>query len=134
MDRAWWRQYMDEVQASFQGLRITGHQKVSGVKHVKFRKCRHSGEGAIALAAQYGGARRIGLLGYDCQFTGGRAHWHPDHPKRLGNAGTVDKWADHLRTLAAELPGIEILNLTRETALTQWPRFELARFLEGESP
>ena len=42
--------------------------------------------------AMAGGAKRVVMLGYDCQHTGGRAHWHPDHGGHLGNAKTIDRW------------------------------------------
>lgn len=132
MDRAWWREYQDEVESLFRGERTTRHQKVKGVRTVKIRKCRHSGEGAIALAA-HGGAVRIGLLGYDCQHTGGQKHWHGDHPRKLGNAATAHKWAGHLVELAREIRGVEVLNMTRKTAIKHWPRISLQQFIDGES-
>lgn len=75
--------------------------------------------------AHKAGASRVVLLGYDCQHTGGRAHWHGDHPRKLGNAGSVDKWKFHFRKLAKELLGIEIVNATRQTALEAFPRVSL---------
>ena len=69
------------------------------------------------------------LSGYDCQHTGGKAHWHGNHPKGLGNAGSVDKWPNQFRMLAARLPNIKIINCTRETALNVFPRGTLEEVL-----
>lgn len=117
-----------EVERDFKGLRVSPMQ-VQGARWVTFRKCRNSGAGAIALAAHFG-AQRIGLLGYDCQHTGGEKHWHGDHPKSMqGNAGSVGKWPKQFQQLADELRSIEIINLSRATALTCWPRGTLEEFL-----
>lgn len=130
MDRAWWREYGDEVDGVFGGLRVTSVNRVPGVKHVKIRKCRHSGEGAISLAAHFG-AVRVGLIGYDCQHTDGKKHWHGDHPQKLGNAATVHRWVGHLSELARDLNGVEVLNMSRQTAIKHWPRISLQQFIEG---
>ena len=75
------------------------------------------------------GARRIYLLGYDCQHTGGQRHWHGDHPKGMGNAGTVAKWPRQFRELVRFVPGAQIINCSRETALTVFPRAPLESVL-----
>lgn len=71
------------------------------------------------------GASRVILLGYDCQFTGGMAHHHGDHPPGLGNAGSLPKWPEQFKRLAASLDGVEVINCTRETALRFFPRMAL---------
>lgn len=81
----------------------------------------NSGAAVLGLAA-YWFARRIVLLGYDLQHTGGKAHWHGDHPPRLGNAGGWRDWPDQFRALMPRLQGIEVINASRETALTLFPR------------
>jgi len=86
-----------------------------------FRAFGNSGAGAIALAAK-AGARRVLLLGYDCQKTGGKAHWHGDHPEGLGNAGSIHKWPAQFAQLKASMAGVEIINCSRATALTCFPR------------
>lgn len=124
MDKVWWSRYLDEAQRDFRGRRVTQAVGVAGVERIRFDSQRNSGAGAIALAAHWG-ARRIILLGYDCQHTGGQAHWHADHPKGLGNAGSVGKWPAQFRDLAVKLSRLEIINVSRETALTCWPRAHL---------
>lgn len=86
----------------------------------------NSGFQAMSVAFHLG-ARRMILLGYDLQRTGGKAHWFGDHPKGLNNLGNLNNWAKHHDALAADLAreGVEVINCTRETALTQYPRKRL---------
>lgn len=128
MDRVWWRQYLEEARQSFTGQLVAPVAGIHGVCRAKFPQQLNSGAGAIALAAQLG-ARRIVLLGYDAQKTGGAAHWHEDHPAGLGNAGSVGKWPRQFAELAKSLAGVEIINASRETALTCWPRMTLEEAL-----
>src|SRR5690606_10503176 len=95
MDRAWWREHIDEVRSTFHGALWAPLGGMPGVKRIRFDRQtpRNSGAGAVAMAAQFGAARIV-LLGYDAQHTGGRKHWHGDHPKKLGNAGSVGKWPE----------------------------------------
>lgn len=65
------------------------------------------------------------MLGYDCQRTGGKVHWHGDHPKGLGNAGSMPKWPQQFAKLKAAMAGVEIINCSRETALTCFTRGDL---------
>lgn len=124
MDRVWWNNYGEEVAKMFEGTATTPIRNIKGTERVHSQDTQNSGAGAIALAVSRG-ARRVILLGYDCQHTGGKAHWHEDHPKGLGNAGSVDKWPQQFKTLAARFKKIEIINCTRETALTVFPRAKL---------
>lgn len=120
MDRAWWRQYLGEAREGFAGALVAPLPGLAGVVQARLRQ-QNSGAGAIALAALLG-AKRIVLLGFDAQKTGGQAHWHADHPEGLGNAGSVAKWPGQFDGLAKTLRGVEIINCSRETALTCWPR------------
>lgn len=86
----------------------------------------NSGYQAIGLAYQFG-AERIILIGYDMQHTGGQRHWHGDHPDGLTNATGVQKWATRFPALAKglQIEGVEVINASRETALTCFPRANL---------
>lgn len=88
--------------------------------------CGSGAAAAISLAA-HRGASTIILLGYDCQYTDGKRHWHGDHPRGMGNAGSIVKWMRGFEELATALEkaGVRVLNATRETALTCWPRTSL---------
>lgn len=91
----------------------------------------NSGYQAIQLAALRG-ARRIVLLGFDCQHTGGLRHWHGDHLAPLNNAGPVEFWQAAFPALAADMAaaGIEVLNASRETALDCFRRVSLGDVLD----
>lgn len=86
----------------------------------------NSGYQAIQLAYLWG-ATKIILLGYDMQKTGGKAHWHGDHPKGLGNCGNFSKWILAMNDLAKDLKveGVEVVNCSRQTALKCFRRAEL---------
>lgn len=128
MDRDWWKRYRDEAIESFKGALVTPLSGIRSVRKVDFPIQFNSGAGAIALAA-FLGARRIILLGYDCQRTDGKAHWHGDHPEGLGNAGSLADWPRHFQRLALDLKGVKIQNATRQTALNCFPREDLDRAL-----
>jgi len=129
MDEPWWKYHRAEVKKTFAGDLYSHGQRsgVTKIRHPYFaRKGQNSGAGAIAIAHHFG-ARRVILLGYDCQHTGGRRHWHGDHPKGggSGNAGTVANWPEQFKELHRMVPGLEIINCSRVTALTMFPRAKL---------
>ena len=88
----------------------------------------NSGAGCISMAAQ-AGAKTIILVGFDCQHSGGRSHWHGDHPHHLGNAGMTHQWLENYERMAQDFDTIEIINASRETALTCFPRKRLESLL-----
>ena len=131
MDEAWWRHYIDEVKDTFTGERVSHgvRRDVQRIRTPYFRQAgQNIGAGAIALAHHFG-ARVVYLLGYDCQRTGGKAHWHGDHPAGLGNAGSVDKWPGQFQELAKHLGRINVINCSRETVHTVFPRRPLHEVL-----
>lgn len=90
----------------------------------------NGGYQAINLAVHFG-CRRIILIGYDMQHTGGKSHWHGDHPQGLNNAQRVESWIPFYDDLAVELKkiGVEVINCTIETALKCFPRADLREAL-----
>lgn len=85
----------------------------------------NSGYQAIGLAVHLG-ARRIVLLGYDMQKGPKRnKRWHPDHQVNSGDP--YHQWVRHFESMTEPLKalGIEVLNATRSTALTTFPRVSL---------
>lgn len=124
-----WPSVLHEAIDRFEGQRIVPFA-LDRCRRERFRKCTNSGAGAIALAAHWGAARII-LLGYDCKFgADGRRHHHPDHPAPLGNCGSLKRWGGEFRKLADELRGrVSILNASRDTALTMFPRATLEEAL-----
>lgn len=96
------------------------------------RTGRNSGYQAINLAVHLG-ATRLVLLGYDMQLTGGKAHWFGEHPDRQHSpyATFLERFTHIVEPLAAV--GVEVVNSSRETALTLFPRVPLEDAL-GEEP
>jgi predicted peroxiredoxin len=90
----------------------------------------NSGYQAVHLSATFG-ARKIVLLGFDMQRTGGQAHWHGKHEGRLPNGVGFVNWMKAFRRLAADLKsmGVEVVNCSRETAMTHFRREELRKTL-----
>lgn len=126
MDRAWWNAYRD-IHEPFKGKKYGPNIGKYGVTHIpkpRFNSPGNSGAGAIALAILHG-ATTVYLLGYDCQHTDGKAHWHVDHPTepvRMGNAASVARWPAQFAKLAKRAT---IINCTRVTALDCFPRATL---------
>lgn len=92
----------------------------------------NSGYAGIHLAATFG-AKRILLLGFDMQRTGGKEHWHGKHEGGLPNGNGFPRWMQALDTLYADLTkmGVELINCTRETAWQTAPRMPIeAAFAE----
>lgn len=87
-----------------------------------------SGHQAINLAYSLG-ATEIYLLGYDCKGTEERRHFFGNHPEGLSNptGPRLMEWAAALAALAhdAEQLGVKIVNCSRDTALTCFPRMTI---------
>lgn len=135
MDKQWWLHHIDEVKTTFAGERVTiatllHRFGTTQLRRTAFETYNNSGAGAVSLALMRG-AQRIILLGYDLQYTAGARHWHGNHPRGLGNAGSVARWPQAFRRLrkALDAAGIEYINCTRATAL-DWPREDLETVLE----
>lgn len=144
-DAAWWRHH-ERALAAFKGERWTQDEPASqdfrlhrvrgrdgnglciepGVIHFG----RNGGFQALNLAWHFG-ARRIVLLGYDMQNTGGRTHFFGEHPMHLGRPNAFAGYIEHFERLAADLHkhGAEVINATRETALKCFPRMTLEQAL-----
>lgn len=134
IDANWWKQHIEEVRRDFRGHTYSSndfHGRV-GVIRRPFKAFGNSGAGAIAVAVK-AGTRRVLMLGYDCQRTGGKVHWHGDHPAGLGNAGSMPKWPKQFADLKAAMAGVEIINCTRATALTFFTRGDLETCLAEAS-
>ncbi len=95
------------------------------------RTGRNSGYQAINLAVHLGAARIL-LLGYDMQPTAGRDHWFGPRPRSYWTV--PPPYATFLRlfpSLVAPLAalGIAVINCSRVSALTVFPRQSLAEAL-----
>lgn len=139
-DRRWWNWHWARVNEiscrkfALEDLNRHGVEQLidDGVEGISFewpkvRTGRNSGYQAINLSILLG-YEQIILLGYDLQYTNGKAHWFGDHPKPLNNAplARINEWIRYFNQMAKELPNsIQILNATRETALSCFPKVAL---------
>lgn len=96
----------------------------------------NSGLGALMLAVGLG-CKRIGLLGYDFKIQGTKTHYHDGYQyqavdslqKHLpGFCRCVDEWAAGYAGL-----GIEVVNLSSDSALQNYLRQDIHTFLEATS-
>lgn len=129
MDTPWWDKHHREVdQVGFKGLRVRGAGSAQSrlAQRATFGVgCLNSGAGALLMAKHYG-ATSIYMLGYDCGAgPNGEKHWHADHPKGLGNAGSLNKWPQQFREVAQQLQGCKVLNTSRVTTLGMFERVTL---------
>jgi hypothetical protein len=86
----------------------------------------NSGFQALGLAVNWG-VRKVVLLAFDMGATGGRKHWHQDHPPELGNPIQFDRWVERMSVAAADLRamGVVVVNASRSTALHCFERVSL---------
>ncbi len=93
------------------------------------RTGKNSGYQAVNLAVHLG-ASRIVLLGYDMQHTS--LHWFGQHPMPEVDHGK--DWRAYFQTLVEPLRrlGIQVVNCTRETALTCFPRARLSDVMQDQ--
>lgn len=91
----------------------------------------NSGQRAIQLAVHLG-AGRVLLLGYDASLEN-VTHWHGEHPDGMHNPDVkeVTQWKKDFSLLNKILPGVEIINCSRHTALTCFERKNLEAALIG---
>jgi hypothetical protein len=144
-DAAWWR--LHQGVPGFVGLKYSiGSGAPKGVIRLRntgnsglevdpsgLRTGRNSGYQAINLAVHFG-ARRILLLGYDCQGgVTGTSHWFGEHPHGLNRPSTAmyQSWQTYFATLVAPLAslGVDVINCSRRTAVTCFPRQSLTEAL-----
>ena len=128
MDYKWWKLHIDEVRAMFTGEKFCESTNIIR-KDIRcahllpgFRAYGNSGMSAISLAIALG-SRRIIMLGYDCQLTDGKTHWHGNHEDGLRNCETMHRWPAKFARLAryATEKQVQVINASRQTALTCFP-------------
>jgi hypothetical protein len=139
-DARWWKQHEEEL-ATWEGRRVTCSTALIGGRVERlalapsYKNFGNSGTAAASLAI-FAGARRVLLIGYDCQLgPGGLRHWHGDHPAGLSNAQSLKAWPRRFEALAAyaTLRRCPVVNCSRTTALSCFPRAELEAELEAEA-
>ena len=86
---------------------------------------RNSGYAAIGLAYGQLKAERILLLGYDMKMKGDTRHWFGAHPEGMEVASDYNSFIERFATISPEAYGIEIWNVTRDTAMRCFPVYDL---------
>lgn len=139
-DTRWWNLHGKEVKDTYKGQSWTQCHKsaelfnielISGVhKSGLGRDIIHfgsnSGYQAINLAWLLG-AKRIILIGYDMQKTGGKAHWFGEHPPSIKTNTNYTSFVPKFTSLAKDLENekIEVINCSIDTALQCFKRANL---------
>ncbi len=91
----------------------------------------NSGYQAIQVAVKLGAARVL-LLGYDMKLGArGRTHFFGEHPSTLKSVSNYGTFCAYYRSLARPLRdlNVEVINCSRETALSCFPRMTLSQAL-----
>lgn len=89
----------------------------------KIHTHRNSGGAAINVAYHLG-AKRILLLGYDMKTQGDKRHWFGAHPGNMEVASCYESFRKCIGTIVPSQYGLEIWNLTRDTALDCFPCYD----------
>ena len=146
-DLSWWDWHAERKELkAFKGRKITQDKEAAdryGLEYIRsvnenglsrdptyIHAGSNSGIQAINLAYHFG-ARRIVLLGYDMQASGGKLRWHGKHPGESDDYGPWHKWLWRYELVAKDARdmGLEIINASKETALKCFPRAPLASLL-----
>jgi hypothetical protein len=141
-DAVWWRYYGPKIDW-FKGKRVSRTFTAHNVEVWRGKDWKRTGGNSGHMAIQYAvdhGARNVAILGFDQQKTNGKAHCHVDHPKHamdgqrtnMANAGGIHAWPRLMARTAFDLEerGVRVINLSRVTALTCFPRMTVEQFLE----
>jgi len=143
-DAVWWRYYGPKI-TWYKGVRASRSHNAPGVDLWRGHGWPRTGGNSGHMAMQYiidkENAKNLALLGFDQQKTGGKAHCHADHPKmersgkrtNMANANGVGAWPRLMTRTALDLKerDVNVLNLSRHTALRCFPRMSISDFLEG---
>lgn len=86
--------------------------------------------------AWHWGARRLVLLGFDCQGQPGKTHWFGDHPKPLNHRHNYGGWQASFKAMAEDLArdGVSVINCSPSSALTYWPKASVEEALARPVP
>lgn len=140
-DLSWWFRRWREWPALRQhrGIKVALYaQKLkTGVTDLKYLECASAEqfvfkEGAVASGANSGhqalnlcvnlGARKIILMGYDMRIVDGVAHFHSNHAQVGKDVYSIYKGAMERAAPALAAKGIQVVNCSKHTALTCFPK------------
>ena len=153
-DARWWQHHISDVSRDFEGTcwtqdidwdRIKADPVAWGIRTLRGDNRKpglstdpniihcgsNSGYAAINLALNlhhHTGRRacqRILLLGFDMGTAGNKRHWFGAHPAGMEFASNYRNFIKRFETIDCADYGIEIINVTRRTALNHFPRMTL---------
>lgn len=148
-DYAWWQRH--KGMRSFEGLRLSHDLRACnefGLSRVMIEQVSsndllldrpsyvgaggNSGFQALNLVMQFG-ATGIMMIGIDCSLDHGQ-HWHGRHPSPMSNPAesNVQRWRKAFDGSAARIAalGIDVVNCSMLSTLTQYPKLSVAEALE----
>lgn len=128
-DVEWWKHNINKltIPAERWGCLHSAESQYGIYRHGHYRQVTNSGARALEFIIDQKPARIL-MLGFDASIAKG-THCHGDHPK-TGNPKkpTCDRWVRiHFPSVAAAALqlGVEVVNCSRDTALTCFPRMPL---------
>jgi hypothetical protein len=144
-DAAWWSYYkgvpaytglkfcLEASAAKWPGVQVLRNTGAEGLETepTGVRTGRNTGAAAINLAVHFG-ASRVLLLGYDMEAKNERnSHWFGAHPIGLRGGSPYPLFRQMFATMVAPLRAldVQVINCSRHTALTCFPRQPLAEGL-----
>lgn len=126
------------LEGQFDGMLVLRLMQIEGVcfKANGLATAKNSGGAAINLAVHLLpeiGVRRILLSGYDLGPSGRRYHFNEPPQGASKPSSNYEKFRGYIATMAKPLSdaGIEVINCSRKTALTCFPRRSLADVLSS---
>lgn len=142
-DYKWWEKYHHDVKAKTNAEMWTG--ATLAAKHfglhkltvlpgygwsTKYGEVHHVGQsgGLLLQCVSWKKPSLILMLGYDMQETDGKKHWFGDHPASFGHQKDWKLDLPKFDELAKQAP-CPVINCSRETALTCFPRNKIENIL-----
>lgn len=118
---------MPRVQLPAGGGKVPGFPRPGSTE---IQQGRNSGNSAVSLAIALGAAR-VPLVAYDCRVVAGREHCHDEYkgPRDLSLYDNEFKRAFNGWNEAARASGVEIVNCTPGSAITEFPFADLDEVL-----
>jgi hypothetical protein len=132
-DDYWWKTYREDIDiGAEQWTCDEGASKRYGINlHQGYRGNPNSGLRAIQFAIEHYKAKRILLLGYDCSIKNG-IHFNGSHPgPHNPDERRCGKWLERFEDAKETFRDATVINCSRETALTVFPRMSLQEALNG---
>ena len=65
------------------------------------------------------------MLGYDMKMHGDKRHWFGAHPEGMEVASNYASFIEQFKTIQPQQYGLDIWNVTRDTALSCFPIYDL---------